>query len=282
MRIGFVSLPHTGHLNPMTALARKLQSRGHEIVFISLADAKPVVLAANLNFVPFCESEYPPGYMAKDWSGVAKLQGESLVRRTWQELTPGLCAAALKHLPEKLADARVEALVLDTVFFFLGLVPMHLGMPYAHVWNVLHLDTSGATPPCISARPYETTPDALAQNIEDLKSFGAVLSAIVEVAKPYADHAGLQIDWNDPAATISRRTVVTQTPREFDFPNIHWPAEFHYAGPFQDNKGRESISFPWGKLTGKPLIYASLGTLVNGSVDVYRAILESVGRLTES
>jgi hypothetical protein len=34
MKIGFLSLPLAGHLNPMTTLARKLQSRGHEVVFI--------------------------------------------------------------------------------------------------------------------------------------------------------------------------------------------------------------------------------------------------------
>ena len=36
MKVGFVSMPVTGHLNPMTALARKLQSRGNEVVFIGL------------------------------------------------------------------------------------------------------------------------------------------------------------------------------------------------------------------------------------------------------
>jgi UDP:flavonoid glycosyltransferase YjiC (YdhE family) len=30
MKLGFVSMPISGHLNPMTALARKLQSRGNE------------------------------------------------------------------------------------------------------------------------------------------------------------------------------------------------------------------------------------------------------------
>jgi zeaxanthin glucosyltransferase len=57
MKIGFLSLPLTGHLNPMIALARKLQSRGHEVVFIALPDIEPVVRAANLEFVPFCENE---------------------------------------------------------------------------------------------------------------------------------------------------------------------------------------------------------------------------------
>jgi hypothetical protein len=33
MKLGFVSMPVTGDLNPMTALARKLQSRGNEVVY---------------------------------------------------------------------------------------------------------------------------------------------------------------------------------------------------------------------------------------------------------
>jgi UDP:flavonoid glycosyltransferase YjiC (YdhE family) len=45
MKIGFLSLPLTGHLNPMTALARKLQSRGREVVFIGVPDIEPVVLS---------------------------------------------------------------------------------------------------------------------------------------------------------------------------------------------------------------------------------------------
>src|SRR3981081_3729975 len=75
MKLGFVSMPVTGHLNPMTALARNLHSRGNEVVFIGLPDADPIVRAANLNFVPFCEREYPVGSVAKRGGGVAKLHG---------------------------------------------------------------------------------------------------------------------------------------------------------------------------------------------------------------
>jgi len=98
MKIGFLSMPLTGHLNPMTALARKLQSRGHEVVFIGVPDIEPVVRGADLDFVPFCENEYPPGSMAKRWAGVAKLHGLDVARYTTRELTPGLVKAALEHL----------------------------------------------------------------------------------------------------------------------------------------------------------------------------------------
>ena len=65
MRIGFLSLPVPGHLNPMTALARKLQSRGHDVVFLSLADVAPFVEAAGLPFVPCAEKAYPAGSLGK-------------------------------------------------------------------------------------------------------------------------------------------------------------------------------------------------------------------------
>jgi hypothetical protein len=40
-----------GHLNPMTTLARQLQSRGHDVVYIGLTLAGPAVCAAHLPFV---------------------------------------------------------------------------------------------------------------------------------------------------------------------------------------------------------------------------------------
>jgi MGT family glycosyltransferase len=39
------------------------------------------------------------------------------------------------------------------------------------------------------------------------------------------------------------------------------------------------VPFPWERLTGRPLIYGSLGTLVNGLGDVYKHILKAVEAL---
>ena len=123
MKIGFLSLPLTGHLNPMTALARKLKSRGHEVVFIGVPDIEPVVRAADLDFAPFCENEFPLGSLAKTWGGVANLHGLDVVRYTARELTPPLVRAALEHLPGKIAENGVNALVLDTAYRPLELFP---------------------------------------------------------------------------------------------------------------------------------------------------------------
>ena len=46
MKIGFLSMPLTGHLHPMTALGRKMQARGHEVTFFGLPDAARIVHSA--------------------------------------------------------------------------------------------------------------------------------------------------------------------------------------------------------------------------------------------
>jgi hypothetical protein len=45
MKLGFICLNLPGHLNPMTALARQLQGRNHEVVFLysSSANGLPCV-----------------------------------------------------------------------------------------------------------------------------------------------------------------------------------------------------------------------------------------------
>jgi zeaxanthin glucosyltransferase len=281
MKIGFVSMPLSGHLNPMTALARRLQSLGNEVVFFGVPDVEPFARAASLDFVPYGETEYPAGSIDKIYSSVAKLHGFEAVRHSCMDLNPDLTRVTFDYLAEKLATTGIEALVIDTIHFFIELVPLSMSIPYVHIWNVLHLDFSGATPACIFSCPLDTTPEGLNRNTVNLHKLGAILGPMAEIARSYAERVGLKIDWNDPAATVSKLAVITQTPKEFDFPGIPWPAQFHYAGPFHDEEGRARVPFPWEKLTDKPLIYAALGTLVNGLTDVYKHILEAIEPLED-
>jgi len=59
MKIGFISPFVPGHLNPMTTLARQLQARSHDVVYISPPELEPVIRAYGLPFVPFGGKESP-------------------------------------------------------------------------------------------------------------------------------------------------------------------------------------------------------------------------------
>jgi zeaxanthin glucosyltransferase len=274
-------MPLSGHLNPMTALARSMQVRGHEVVFFGLPDAERAVRFAGLRFVPFGEQDYPVGATPAAYAHLARLKGEDVIRYSFQEMHPRRCKTTLEQLPARLRAENVDGLVIDTIHFFAELVAIRLSIPYVHIWNALHIDTSGQTPPCIFGWPYDDSAAAIAKNTEGVKKIRAVSAPVTAIAKDWAESEGLQIDWNEPDATLSKIAVITQTPSEFDFPNASWPAHFHHAGPFKDESGREPVPFPWARLTGAPLIYASMGTLVNGLAGVFRCIVEAVASIED-
>jgi UDP:flavonoid glycosyltransferase YjiC (YdhE family) len=72
-------MPLSGHLNPMTALARRLRSPGNEIVFFGVPDVEPFARAADLDFVPYGERDYPVGSIDK----VRKYSGISYRAAQW-------------------------------------------------------------------------------------------------------------------------------------------------------------------------------------------------------
>ena len=98
MKIGFVGYPAPGHLNATTAVARRLQSRGHEVLFIGVPDTEPFARAAGLTFVPYCEEEFPPGSMTEAYAPVAKMHGFEVVRYSCEKVFP-LLARAGSELP---------------------------------------------------------------------------------------------------------------------------------------------------------------------------------------
>jgi MGT family glycosyltransferase len=140
----------------------------------------------------------------------------------------------------------------------------------------MYRDYSGCTPLSHYSWPHQTTPAALARNREGVAKFAKLLESGNAGVKAYAESVGLKIDWEDLGSTLSPLASITQVPRAFDFESSHWPPQFHHTGPFHDGKGREKVDFPWDRLTGEPLIYASMGTVMNGRVDVFRTIVAAL------
>jgi zeaxanthin glucosyltransferase len=72
----------------MTTLARKVQSRGHDVVFISLPDGESSVRAAGLSFLPCAAKEFPAGSLNQRLRWLSKLQGEEAHRLHYRMLLP--------------------------------------------------------------------------------------------------------------------------------------------------------------------------------------------------
>lgn len=81
-----------------------------------------------------------------------------------------------------------------------------------------------------------------------------------------------------PNDAYSQLAQLSQAPAEFEFPREQLPQWFHFTGSYHSSASREPVPFPDEKLTGKPLIYASMGTLQNRLTGVFQKIASaSVG-----
>jgi len=267
MQLGFICLGLPGHLNPMSSLALQLQARNHEVVFLYSSGA------AGLPFVRGPEKDH----INENLPEISKKQGEDALQFSVRALLTQT-EAILKSLPAIVQANGIDALIIDTVQFYAELGAMQLGMPYVHVANAVHFDYSGYTPLCLYGWRHETTPAALARNREGVAKAANLLNSFNGGIKAHASSVGLKIDWNDPSSTFSPLASITQVPRAFDFESSHWPSHFHHTGPFHNGKGRENVDFPWERLTGEPLVYASMGTILNGQVDVFRTIVTAVAK----
>jgi MGT family glycosyltransferase len=251
----------------MTALGRQLQARDHDVVFLYSSGT------AGLPFVPGPEKDH----ILENIPEASKMQGDDSLEFGIRILL-AQTETILKSLPAIVQAHGIDALVLDTVQFYAELGAIQLAMPYIHISNALHFDYTGYTPLSLYGWPHQTTPAALARNREGVAKFTRTLGRCNAGVRAYAESLRLKIDWEDPGSTLSPLASITQVPRAFDFESSHWPLQFHHTGPFHDGNGREKVDFPWERLTGEPLIYASMGTIRNGRPDVFRAIVAALAK----
>jgi zeaxanthin glucosyltransferase len=269
MKLGFICINGSGHLNPMTALARQLQGRNHEVIFLYSSEA------TGLPVFPHEQkpAEQDPNQKAR--AEVSKMQGEDALQFGVKGVM-GWTESILNSLPAVVAETGVEALLIDSGHFYAELGAIALGIPYIHVSNAMHADYSGYTPLCFYDWPHQHTAEALARNREGVARFERIVQRNRTGIESYAERAGLKVDWADLGSTLSPLAFITQVPRAFDFESSHWPTQFHHTGPFHDGAGRAKVDFPWERLTGEPLIYASMGTVLNGNLAVFQSIVTAL------
>ncbi len=278
MKIAFAAYPAFGHFNPMSALARRLQSRGHEAVIFSSAMVEPLARAAGLAFVPFGEDASLNRLIAEAFDRMSKSRGRDTF---WHALTiqAPYFEAKRRELPGLFVAHAIDAVVLDDVDFYAPTIPQTLGLPFAVVSCALHYDYSGRTPFPGFGWPHEPTPAARERNRRGAAEYAAMVREAYVQPIAELEAAGTEGDWDDPSSFYGNQPWITQCPREFDFEDPDRPANFHHAGPFHDGGGRCEVDFPWGRLTGAPLVYASMGTISNGNPGVFRTILDAAARL---
>ena len=256
----------------MTALARRLEQRGHQVVIFGIADTEARVRATGIEFQLIGASDYPPGTLKKLDQQLATLKGMATFRFT-VERVKNTAAMILRDGPEAVRNANLDGLLVDEADMG-GNVAEHLGLPFVSVAFFPPLVDDDRIPPFCFGWNAGQNPLSRLRNRMVIRLLSRIATPIFAIVNRQRKAWNLKplLRTTD---TLSPLAQIAQLPEALEFTTSSRPANVHYTGPFVDNQQRQHIDFPWHKLDGRPLIYASLGTLQNGSEEVFKTIAEA-------
>ena len=270
---GILCPARSGHLNPMLSLGYELMRRGHRVILFGIVDSQSKALAAGLDFWAIGESEFPIGATAQLTKRRGELSGLAALRYNFS-LAKQEVSVSLRDSPIALKSAGVEALLVDQVSIEGGTVAEFLDIPFISVCSALLFNREEGIPPIFTHWGYDTGWRAIIRN-----RAGYALSSLL--ARPILDViAQYRRKWNLPSKSTandlySQLAQLSQQPAEFEFPRKELSSCFHFTGPYSNPASRENVFFPYDKLTGQPLIYASMGTIQNRLLWVFQMIAEA-------
>ncbi len=255
-----VTPPVLGHVHPMGALGRELIARGHRVTCFHMADLEDAVRREGIEFVAIGASDHPAGSLPVSLARLAQLHGLAALRFTIDAVAK-TTAMVLRDAPAPIERAGVDALIVDQMEPAGGAIAEHLGRPFVTVCNALAINTDVDVPPPFTAWPYRDDALARLRNRVGYAVSRWVTSPVARRVDAWRSDHGLP-RLASPDDSFSRLAQICQMPERFDFPRRALPPNFHYVGPLR--RPRPSVvDFPWHRLDGRPLVYASLGTLQN-------------------
>ena len=272
MHFGILSPPVPGHLHPFGALGRELIARGHQATLFHMPDVEERARREGLGFAPIGESDHPAGSLPASLATLARLSGLPALRFTIEAVrktTEMLCRDA----PAALRAAGVHFLLVDQTEPAGGSIAEHLGLPFATVCNALAFNSEPSIPPPFTGWKYRDTWLARLRNRLGYGVSEWIMRSVQSVIGEY------RANWKLPPLasaddTFSNLLQISQQPPLFDFPRRHLPGCFHHVGPLR-RRLPNAVPFPWEKLDGRPLVYASLGTLQNRREETFRCFAEA-------
>jgi zeaxanthin glucosyltransferase len=273
-RIGILSFSSPGHFYPLTALGRRLQSRGHEVVCFQVADLERPIRAAGLEFRQIGHEDYPLGSIRVRDVELGQLKGLAALSTAFR----GMRMEAMmlfRDAPAAICDEGVDSLIVDQVEWAGGTVAEHLGLPFVSAAAALPVNADPSVPPFISPWPHRASIGARLRNRVGNAAVEWMFSGVLGTINRQRRAWGLSPARN-LNALYSGLAQVTQLPAALELPGRRLPAGFHLTGPWTDAAGRAPVDFPWSRLDlGRPLAYASMGTLQNGVLRTFRVIAEA-------
>lgn len=267
---GIICPATSGHLNPVISVGQTLQKRGHRVTLLGVADVEAKALWAGFDFYKIGAAEYPLGGVAQQAAQQGKLSGLEALSFTIKWATQAT-DILLREAPSVIQKAGIDALIVDQMSLAGGSIADYLGIPYVTFCTTPPMNQEPDVPPYVTSWTYAPSWQTRWRNQIGYGLLNALANPIRKHIQTYRQL------WNLPPYhhvndAYSPWAHICHLPAEFDFPRSRLPHNFYFTGPYHQSAVRKPIPFPFDQLIGKPLVYASLGTLQNQKLGIFKTI----------
>ena len=248
-RIAFFCIPAHGHTNPMLPVAAELVSRGNTVRFYSFNEFKNKIEASGAEFIS-CDSYLPKLTKREE----AELKNVSITEMTIQGIRTTLAMDMFLH--NEFLSFKPDVVYTDSVCFWGKLNAWKHGVPMV-------VSTSTFAFNQMSSQYMKNSPKELADMIFGLPKISKELKKL----KPYGYHvrSALSLVQSD-----NNTDSIVYTSRHFQPYAESFSNHYAFVGPSvfsKDEPDKEKL---------RPLVYISLGTVINDRPDFYSRCIEAL------
>ena len=246
-RIVFFCIPAHGHTNPTLPVVRALVAQGHEVIYYSFEPFRAAIEAAGARFMPcdgFGEGVAPAGgaAVALDIAVAAKVIADTTL-------------AMNEEVTRQLTSLRPDVIVSDSVAYWGKLFALKLGIPYLCSCTTFAFNRH-------SAAIMKQGPGSLLRLLLRMSAANRQLKPLR--AAGYPARSIMSIIQNDDATP----TVVYTSP-EFQPCADTFSDKYSFVGPCISPSG------PAPKRHARPLVYISMGSVIDDQGDFFRRCAEA-------
>jgi MGT family glycosyltransferase len=266
---GLICPPLSSHVTGMTAIARELVRRGNRATMFNITDARALTASEGIEFVAIGTEDHPEGSLAEFSREVAQLEGIPALRFGIQAAQKE-ADSLLRDVPAAMKSSGVTAIIGDQGSPVCSSIAERLGMPFFSVCNAIAANRDPSLPPSFAGWKPGHSPLIRLRNRAAHLAVDTAVKPITRTINRYRSQWGLP-ELRKLEETFSPHAQISQQSEDFDFPNPSRPRHFYYVGLLR-RSASDAVPFPYGRLDGRPVLYASLGTVMGSAPGIYRKL----------
>ncbi len=274
--LGLICPPGASHVTGLTTIARELCRRGHRATVFNIADVEELARREGVGFRPLGAKEHPKGSFKRFSEKLSRMHGMSAMRFSMRVALSEI-SMLLEEAPGAMGEAGVTALLVDQGQPVGSTLAEVLGVPFVTICNAVPINPDPGVPPSIVSWGPASSRLGRFRNRVGYRLFDLAATPMRRKINACRRSWG-QKPLRSIYDTFSPVLQLAQQTADFDFPRPSLPSHFHYIGLIR-RAGFDGAAFPFERLNGRPLVYASLGTVRTDDRNIFHMLAEACAGL---